>query len=105
MDYIVFIIFILLATLQIKSYFTYLKVSESYRNYVKSLYDLKEFNFNKESHIIFDNISKFGFILLLKFMALVIPYIILFFYISQFNLNTSLQIIIPTFPYLNLLRR
>ena len=107
MKLIFLIIFILIATLNIKKYFIYLNLVKSYKNYINSLKGLRNINFNKDSKDIqiFDNISRFGLILLLKLVALLFPFLILFTILQLFNFNYFIKIVISAIPYLNLLKR
>ena len=97
--------FIVLETLLIKNYFLYIGPFKTYKNYKKSLNDLKKFSLDKESQKIFDEISKFGLILLFKLIVLSLPYILLFSILNDFKIDNIYKIIIASIPYLKLLKK
>tara|TARA_B100000989_G_C19526108_1_gene466942 strand:+ start:2095 stop:2433 length:339 start_codon:yes stop_codon:yes gene_type:complete len=77
-----------------------LKIFKAINIYIDSIKELSEIEKAQNKKIIFDKISKSGFLLLLKFFILVLPCVLFFIIFQVQNINLIQSLLISSSPYI-----
>ena len=102
MKVLISIVFLLISSLFVKKIFLKLRIISSFSVYINSIKRLKDLKKSEEAQLILDQISKSGLILLIKFIVLLLPYLINLFLFNFIGLKIFLSLFLSMFIYLPL---
>ena len=99
-------LFIALSNFFLPKIFFKFKIRKTFNLYLNSLKDIQfnssSTNYNLQDKL--DLVSKYGFILLIKVLILMIPYFLLFFFLKIIGFDYFIALILPIFSYIGILK-
>ena len=105
MKFIIFVFVSVNLTFLIKKYFFRIRLVETFNNYKKSIFQLRDFSMDlKEYRHVLNSLCIYGIKLLFKTFIFFIPYLIISSLIIIFEFPIFLIFIIPFLPYLGLFK-
>jgi len=106
MIYIYYIFLLIIFTIIINKFFTKIKLYSNFNEYIKYLNRVLIFLRDKKvpPQSLLDEISKRGLVIIFKIFLFSTPYLLLFLYYNNLNIYPLINVILPSLPYMILLK-